>query len=186
MPTRSTSATASFAGPKWSTTLATGDCSPSTTPRLAWLKPAGFNRGAISFAGIDFAREQKLFLAAFNHLVPFPGTPQYRRLEQEGRLLSPRWWLDPQGRVGDVVFRPKKLSAADLQALCLDARRQFYSWRSIAQRFRDGQANARSWLTVAVYLGLNIDAHFDIDRRQGLQLGAGLKEWVHQDEPLPV
>jgi hypothetical protein len=23
-----------------------------------------------------FAREQKLFLSAFNHLIPFPGTPQ--------------------------------------------------------------------------------------------------------------
>jgi len=141
---------------------------------------------AVVQRSIDFAREQKLFLAAFNHLVPFPGTPQYRRLEQEGRLLSPRWWLDPHGRVGDVVFRPKKLAPAELQALCLDARRQFYSWSSIAQRFWDGRANARSWLTVAVYLGLNIDAHFDIDRRQGLQLGAGLKEWVHQDEPVPV
>ena len=141
---------------------------------------------AVVQRSIDFAREQKLFLAAFNHLVPFPGTPQYRRLEKEGRLLSPRWWLDPRGRVGDVVFRPKKLSPDDLQALCLDARRQFYSWRSISQRFWDGKANARSWLTVAIYLGLNIDAHFDIDRRQGLQLGAGLKEWVHQDEPLSV
>ncbi len=44
---------------------------------------------------IDFAREHKLFLAAFNHLVPFPGTPLYRRLEAQGRLLSPKWWLDP-------------------------------------------------------------------------------------------
>ncbi len=30
---------------------------------------------------IDFAREQKLFLAAFNHLIPFPGTPLHERLD---------------------------------------------------------------------------------------------------------
>ena len=55
---------------------------------------------------IDFAREQKLFLAAFNHLIPFPGTPLYRRLEEQGRLLKPKWWLDPESRVGNSVFGP--------------------------------------------------------------------------------
>ena len=61
---------------------------------------------------VEFAREQKLFLAAFNHLVPFPGTPLYRRLEQEGRLLKPRWWLDPDSRVGDVEFPAEEAGAA--------------------------------------------------------------------------
>ncbi len=80
---------------------------------------------------VEFAREHKLFLAAFNHLVPFPGTPLYRRLEQEGRLLKPKWWLDPDSRVGDVSFRPKKLEPGELEGLCLEARRQFYGWGSI-------------------------------------------------------
>jgi hypothetical protein len=39
---------------------------------------------------------------------------------------------------------------------------------------------------LGVYLGLNLEAHFDIDRRQGLRLGAGLTEWKAADEPLPV
>jgi radical SAM superfamily enzyme YgiQ (UPF0313 family) len=134
---------------------------------------------------IDFAREQKLFLAAFNHLVPFPGTPLYRRLEREGRLLKPKWWLDPDSRVGDVSFRPKKLEPEELQELCLDARRQFYSWGSLWQRLWDRRANARSPLMLGVYLGLNLDAHFDIDRRQGLRLGAGLTDGRPVDEPVP-
>ena len=135
---------------------------------------------------IDFAREQKLFLAAFNHLVPFPGTPLYRRLEQEGRLLHPRWWLDPNCRVGDVVFRPKRLDPLELKGLCLDARRQFYSWRSIAGRLCDRSANAANLLMTGVYLGLNIGAHFDIDLRQGLQLGAGLDDWEPVHESIPA
>jgi radical SAM superfamily enzyme YgiQ (UPF0313 family) len=125
---------------------------------------------------VDFARRQQLFLAAFNHLIPFPGTPLYRRLERDGRLLKPRWWLDPMGRVGDVVFRPKKLQPEELEHRCLDARRQFYSWSSILSRMWDRQANARSPLMLGVYLGLNIGSHFDIDRRQGLRLGAGIGE----------
>ncbi|HMC65973.1 MAG TPA: hypothetical protein VKI65_13625, partial [Gemmataceae bacterium] len=135
---------------------------------------------------VDFAREQKLFLAAFNHLVPFPGTRLYRQFQQQGRLLSSRWWLDPNGRVGDVVFRPKKVSPDELQALCLDARRQFYSWRSVFGRLWDLQANASNWLMVAVFLALNLDAHYDIDRRQGLRLGAGLKRWEPVHEPVSV
>lgn len=135
---------------------------------------------------IDFAREEKLFLAAFNHLIPFPGTPLYRRLQAEGRLLKPRWWLDEQGRVGEVTFQPKKMAPDELEERCLDARRQFYGWGSIVGRMRDRRANASSLLMTGIYLGLNINAHYDIDLRQGLQLGAGLAEWKPVDEPLPV
>jgi radical SAM superfamily enzyme YgiQ (UPF0313 family) len=133
---------------------------------------------AIVQKSIDFAKEHKLFLAAFNHLVPFPGTPLYRRLEAERRLLKPKWWLDPESRVGDVVFRPKKVSPRELEELCLDARRQFYGWSSMARRLLDRQANIKNLTMLAVYLGLNLQAHFDIDLRQGLQLGAGLSEWT--------
>ena len=141
--------------------------------------------GAAVQRSIEFAREQKLFLAAFNHLVPFPNTPLYRRLESEGRLLSPNWWLDPRGRVGDVTFRPNRVSPQELQSLCLDARRQFFSWSSILGRLGDRQANARSSLMLGIYLGLNISAHFDIDLRQGLRLGEGPGPRGGPSDPLP-
>lgn len=131
---------------------------------------------------IDFAREQKLFLAAFNHLVPFPGTPLYERLRREKRLRTEKWWLDPEGRVGDVVFWPKKMSPEELQEACLDARRQFYRWSSIFERLVDHRANAKNLLMLGIYAGLNISAHFDIDLRQGLRLGAGV---VDDDAPSP-
>jgi radical SAM superfamily enzyme YgiQ (UPF0313 family) len=121
---------------------------------------------------VQFAREHQLFLAAFNHLVPFPGTPLFRRLREQGKLLVDKWWLDPQGRVGDVVFRPARMTPAELQEGCLWARRQFYSWGSIFERMLDRQANASTLPMVGVYLGLNLGSHFDISLRQGLQLGA--------------
>ncbi|MCE9528079.1 MAG: B12-binding domain-containing radical SAM protein [Planctomycetales bacterium] len=135
---------------------------------------------------VDFAREQQLFLAAFNHLVPFPGTPLYRRLEGQGRLLKPRWWLDPSSRVGEVTFRPERMQPAELEAACLAARRRFYSWGSIWERMWDRRANVSSPLMLGIYLGLNLESHFDIDRRQGLQLGAGLGNWEETHEPVPV
>lgn len=133
---------------------------------------------------VAFAREQKLFLAAFNHLVPFPGTPLYQRLQQEGRMLSDPWWLNQEGRVGDVAFRPSKISAAELESACLWARREFFSWSSLAQRVWDWQANSSNAAMLGVYLALNLSAHFDIDLRQGLQLGAAND--IAQDEHEPI
>jgi radical SAM superfamily enzyme YgiQ (UPF0313 family) len=135
---------------------------------------------------VAFAREQKLFLAAFNHLVPFPGTPLYRRLQAQGRLLSDPWWLDAEGHVGDVTFRPKRMSAAELESACLWARREFYSWPSIFERLWDRRANSSGLAMLGVFLGLNLSSHFDIDLRQGLRLGVGPEGAKEQDEPIRV
>lgn len=135
---------------------------------------------------VDFALDQKLFLAAFNHLVPFPGTPLYRRLLAEGRLRAQGWWLDPEGRIGDVTFQPRKISAEELKQLCLAARRKFYGWGSILRRMWDLRANVRTPRMAALFLAANLQGHFDVDLRQGLQLGAGLDQWETADEPVSV
>jgi radical SAM superfamily enzyme YgiQ (UPF0313 family) len=135
---------------------------------------------------VDFALQQKLYLAAFNHLVPFPGTPLYRRLLAEGRLRTEKWWLDPEGRIGDVTFHPRKISADELQELCLDARRRFYSYRSIFRRMWDLKANLRTPKMAGLFFAVNMQGHSDIDLRQGLQLGSGLGQWETADEPVSV
>ena len=135
---------------------------------------------------VAFARDQKLFLAAFNHLVPFPGTPLYRRLLEQGRLQSDAWWLDPKAQVGHVTFRPAKMTPKELEQGCLWARRAFYGWTSIAQRMLDANANCPNLTMLGVYLGLNISSHFDIGLRQGLQLGGSPNEKEARYEPLRV
>jgi radical SAM superfamily enzyme YgiQ (UPF0313 family) len=125
---------------------------------------------------VEFACQQQLFLAAFNHLVPFPGTPLYRRLQAEGRLLKPSWWLDSESRVGDVVFRPARMTPEQLQRACLDARHSFFRSHAILRRMCDFRANCRNAIMAALFLGLNLQGKFDIDLRQGLQLGAGCDE----------
>jgi hypothetical protein len=119
-------------------------------------------------------------------LVPFPGTPLYRRLAQQGRLLAAKWWLDAEGRVGDVTFQPKRMNPRELQDACLWARREFYGWSSMWQRSLDTQANLSSLAMFGVYIGLNVGSHFDIDLRQGLQLGLGPNEPEPLHDPLPV
>ncbi|MEO1981450.1 MAG: radical SAM protein [Fuerstiella sp.] len=60
---------------------------------------------------IEFAKQQGLFIGAFNHVTPFPGTPLYQRMEAEGRLLYDAWWLDDRYRYNMVPFRPQRTSA---------------------------------------------------------------------------
>lgn len=83
---------------------------------------------------VDFATEEGMYIAAFNHLTPFPGTPLYKRLQQEKRLRFESWWLDPGYRYNALPFRPARLSASQVTEGCVAARRQFYSWKNIARR----------------------------------------------------
>src|SRR4051794_17226968 len=83
---------------------------------------------------VEFAQDHGLYIAAFNHLTPFPGTPLYARLEAEGRMLYERWWLDREYSYNRIPFKPKSMDPEDLRLNCLAARRRFYSWPSILRR----------------------------------------------------
>jgi hypothetical protein len=97
---------------------------------------------------LAFALRHRFFLAAFNHLVPFPGTPLYERLAREGRLASGAWWLDPAFRFGDAPFEPRHFTAERLRERCLELRTRYRRigspprWRA---RARYAGAAARNW-----------------------------------------
>jgi radical SAM superfamily enzyme YgiQ (UPF0313 family) len=86
---------------------------------------------------VGFARQHRFFIGAFNHLTPFPGTPLYQRLENEGRLLYKAWWLDDHYSYNKIPFQPALMSPEALQRGCLAARKAFYSIPSILQRGLD-------------------------------------------------
>lgn len=83
---------------------------------------------------VEFARRHGFYIAAFNHLTPFPGTPLYARLKAEGRLLYDAWWLDERYGYNRIPFQPRGMSPESLRESCLAARREFYSWPSILKR----------------------------------------------------
>jgi len=119
---------------------------------------------------LDFAVRHRFFFAAFNHLVPFPGTPLYERLKSAGRLKSPHWWLDGDYRFGDVAFQPARVSASELAALCSQYRRRFYRLRSICSRIDWRSILADPFKTFA-YFQQNFRAADEVERRLGLSLG---------------
>ncbi len=119
----------------------------------------------------DFAMQQRFFVAAFNALQPFPGTPLYRRLEQEGRLLYDRWWLEPGYRFGTVAYRPRNTEPEALYAALMDMRRRFFSYRGIVWRGLDLEANARSLGSAGLHLLVNHLLRRELDEKWRTPLG---------------
>ena len=117
-----------------------------------------------------FARDEGLFIAAFNHITPFPGTPLYERMAKQGRLRFDAWWLDDGYRYNMVPFTPKHMTAEELERRCLEARRTFYSWPSIWQRGRSRVNRQSPWM-LANYAVINAMHQRDVDGRSGLPLG---------------
>lgn len=119
---------------------------------------------------LNFAIEQGLFIAAFNHITPFPGTPLYERMRAEGRLLYDAWWLDPRYRYNMIPFQPAGMSPDELAEGCVRARRDFYAWRSIGRR-AVMKVNRRDPFMLANFVAINAMHQWDVAGRNGLPLG---------------
>jgi radical SAM superfamily enzyme YgiQ (UPF0313 family) len=123
---------------------------------------------------LEFALEQRFFLAAFNHLVPFPGTPLYDKLKNENRLLYDAWWLESNYHFGDVAFYPNQMKPEELSNACMKAREKFYSLASVITRFFDFKSNCGNIYNAFQFLSLNLFSKQEIKKRQGLPLGERL------------
>jgi radical SAM superfamily enzyme YgiQ (UPF0313 family) len=119
---------------------------------------------------VNFAREQGMYIAAFNHLTPFPGTPLYARLQFEGRLLYEHWWLDDRYSYNRIPFQPRCMSPELLQQHCLAARREFYSWPNILQRGMH-PVNRSDWFMWRNFYLINAMHRNDVSLRDNYPLG---------------
>ena len=120
---------------------------------------------------VSFSKEEKLFIAAFNHLVPFPGTPLFERLRSEKKMYTERWWLDPAYQYGDICFQPKELTPQRLTQLCLEARSSFYGLGSILKRGMEFEANCKSFKQVGLYLLANAMLRKEVMEKRSIKLG---------------
>jgi len=80
---------------------------------------------------VSFVEETRLECATFHVLTPYPGTPLFRQLEREGRLLHRRFDLYDTAH---VVFRPKHLSPEELEAGYASCYERLFSHASIWRR----------------------------------------------------
>jgi len=120
---------------------------------------------------LEFALKEQFFLAAFNHLTPFPSTPLYAELEADNRLVYPQWWLSEKYRYGEVPFHPVGLDRETIQELCHWARREFYGLSGLWRRGRAATWNLRSPFMTWQFFAVNAMMGRDVSGRDGLPLG---------------
>jgi radical SAM superfamily enzyme YgiQ (UPF0313 family) len=79
----------------------------------------------------DWIEANRLECATFHILTPYPGTPLFRRMEMEGRLLHKDW---SQYDTAHVVFRPRWMTPEELAAGYAWCYQRLFSHRSIWHR----------------------------------------------------
>lgn len=116
---------------------------------------------------LEFALQQRFFIANFNPLQPMPGTPLYQRLQKEARLVYDRWWMEPGYRWNEALLRPRGMTAGQLTEGCRWARERFHSLRGIARRL-PAMAHVRSLDNLSMYLASNWVSRRDIQVKSHL------------------
>jgi radical SAM superfamily enzyme YgiQ (UPF0313 family) len=111
---------------------------------------------------LEFLEKAGVDVASIGSLTPFPGTPIFRKLEAEGRILT-RDWSKYNART-DVVFQPRQMTPDQLQAGVEWVTKQFYSLNSISRRLLGGSRTGL-WWNIPRNLGYKIA--FDKLRRRG-------------------
>jgi radical SAM superfamily enzyme YgiQ (UPF0313 family) len=71
--------------------------------------------GPESFTAVyEFVKRSGLFDVQITFMTPFPGTPLYQRLYDQGRILQDRAW--ERCTLFDVNFQPERMSVSELEA----------------------------------------------------------------------
>ncbi len=94
----------------------------------------------------DWIEENRLECATFHILTPYPGTPLFKQMEEEGRILHKNWDLYD---TANVVFRPKRMSVEELAEGYVQCYQRLFSHRSIWRR------RPSDWHAVLPYLAMS-------------------------------
>jgi radical SAM superfamily enzyme YgiQ (UPF0313 family) len=87
---------------------------------------------------VEFVQKNNIELPTFSILTPFPGTPLRKRLEEEGRIFDNNW---SHYDMSHAVFRPKNMTAQELQEGYLWGQKYICAPRSIFKRLLWGPKN---------------------------------------------
>lgn len=124
---------------------------------------------------VDFAKKHNFYTAAFNHLLPFPGTRLYERLKNENRLIYDKWWMEKSYSYGKLAFHPKNMSAEKLSDMCRQARKEFASFPTVIKRgiMSMKRSDILMW---SLFWAMNLRLGFEIDEKINVPLGGNLDE----------
>ena len=116
---------------------------------------------------VNWIEEAKLECATFHLLTPYPGTPLFRQMESEGRLLHRNWNLYDTAH---AVFQPKNMTPEELEAGYQWCYKTLFSHGSIWRR------KPEDWHAVPSYLA----ASYLYKRSNPLWYALIKKRWVNR------
>jgi radical SAM superfamily enzyme YgiQ (UPF0313 family) len=112
---------------------------------------------------VDWIESNHLECATFHILTPYPGTPLFRQMAGEGRLLHQNW---SKYDTAHVVFQPKNMTPEQLMAGYAWCYQRLFSYRSIWHRRPQGAATMLGYLGMSVlYKRSNLLWYFLIKHR---------------------
>ena len=134
---------------------------------------------------LDFAMSNKFCFAAFNILMPYPGTPLYDRLKAEGRLLyDGQWWLHPEYRFNHAAFMPQNMSPEELTQACWECRHEWNRPMSVFKRSLDFKTHMSSLYRFLAYWTYNPIYSKENFKKQSMFFGKTDKE-IRQEKTKP-
>lgn len=123
-------------------------------------------------ATVEFALKSKFALAAYNILMPYPGTPLYKMLADQNRLLfDGKWWLHPEYRFNQAAFVPSLMTPDELTDACHGARTRYNSIPSLLRRFSDWKTNLRSVARAASFWRYSLLFKKEVYKKHGMRFG---------------
>lgn len=96
---------------------------------------------------VAWIEETRLECATFHILTPYPGTPFFRKLESEGRLLHREWDLYDTSH---CVFRPRHMKPEELEEGYAWCYRRLFSLGSIWRRRPSDSSAVPGYLAMSV------------------------------------
>ncbi len=109
-------------------------------------------------------------------LTPYPGTPLFKRLMREGRILHTNWsYYDHT----TVCYQPKNMAPEELAEKYLDFRKRFFSYSSIIQR-----GYPQLGVAPLTYLGMNLALHRTTKLME--EHFRNYSNWLRQQKSVPT
>lgn len=112
---------------------------------------------------MEWVENNRLECATFHIMTPYPGTPLFRQMESEGRLLHRNWNLYDTSH---VVFQPKRMSVEQLAEGYEQCYRRIFSHASIWKRRPSERRSVPPYLAMSyLYKRSNLFWHLLIRHR---------------------
>ncbi len=102
---------------------------------------------------LEFMQKNRINTASYNVLTPYPGTKIYNQFREEGRLLTDNWRYYDHST---VVFRPKNMSAYELQEGAMWVKKEFTRVPTILKNLPWSMSHP------LLYLAMNIGMRYNV------------------------